>query len=213
MTANVVITQEDLDAINGINARVIGWSNPNHYAFFKAMLGYQPIRKMLVLGVYRGRDICYLLDILNRYHPGRMIEIVGVDRFSDEACADWTPAKERRTWQEEVDAPPPNLDVATENTRDARVRLIKTDDFAFLDATAERFDFVYLDTAHDYNTVSRQLRQVGRVCDRDAIVCGDDYSDHLTWGVKSAVREAFGADGHQVFAEWIWYGNLSHIKK
>ena len=207
----VELTKEDVARTYAINAAIPGWSGPAHYLFFKAVLAQKNIRSILVLGIYHGRDIAYILDLLARFHPGREIEITGVDRFSSDPCADWTPAKEVRTWESEVHGPPPNYEAAVANTRDPRVRLIKSDDFDFLENTMEKFDAVYLDTAHDFDTVTRQLRQVPRVCRPGALLCGDDFSDRHTWGVASAVGRAF--DGrHRLSSGWIWYARVEELQ-
>lgn len=212
MSVEVTCTPADSSAVAAINARVPGWSGNAHHLFFKAVLAaVPPVRRLLMLGVYHGRDLSYVLDILARYHPEREIEIVGVDRFTPDPCADWTPAKGPRTWESEVHAPPPSLAAAKANTADRRVTLIATDDFAFLAATQLKFDAVYLDTAHDYDTVARQLRQVRHVANPGAIICGDDYSDRHTWGVKTAVTEAFG-EKHRVIAGWIWHARIEDLK-
>lgn len=208
--AGVTLTAEDAARCEIITNRIGGWSDGRQYAFFRALLEL-PIKSLLVLGVYHGRDIAFILDILGQYHPSREIRIVGVDRFSPDPCADWPQVKEVRTWEKEIGVPPPNLEIATKNTSDPRVRLVQTDDFAFLESTEKKFDAVYLDTAHDFNTVVRQLRQVPRVCEGDAIICGDDFADHYTWGVKSAVGQKFTT--YTVFAEWIWVSSLSLLKK
>lgn len=208
----VELTAEDAARVEAINAKVHGWSGNAHYLFFKAVLNAKPpALRVLILGVYHGRDIAYLIDLLKTYHAGRAIEIVGVDRFTADPCADWTPSKEVRTWETEVHAPPPNLEVAQANTADPRVRLIKSDDFQFLETTGETFDVLYLDTAHDFNTVIRQLRQVRRIAKPGALICGDDYSDRHTWGVKSAVQKGFG-ENHRTIADWIWHARIEDLK-
>lgn len=210
MNVTATLTPEDEARVAAINAVVPGWSSPAHYLFFKAMLEL-PLKRMLILGVYHGRDIAFLVDILKRYHEGREIQITGVDRFTADPCADWTHVNKVLTWEEEVHAPPPSFTAAVENTADPRVEIVKSDDFAFLDTTDQRFDFVYQDTAHDFATVTRQHRQLPRVCTPDAIICGDDFSDRHTWGVESAVKHSFG-DKFALFANWIWYTNRKELK-
>ncbi len=211
-TPLVTLTPEDIGRARAIADRIVGWSGDLHYAFFKHILEHvPPLTRILMLGVYHGRDIAYIVDILKNYHPGRVIEVVGVDRFSADPCADWAQSKELRTWEQETRGfPPPSFEKATANTADPRVRIIKSDDFNFLDTTEERFDAIYYDTAHDFNTVVRQLRQTPRVCLGDALLCGDDYSDQYTWGVKSAVEKRFTE--HTVFGGWIWASSLSMLR-
>jgi hypothetical protein len=51
---------------------------------------------VLILGVYFGHDIVFMLDASRR--AGCRIEITGVDKFSDDACADWPEALRDRSW-------------------------------------------------------------------------------------------------------------------
>lgn len=130
-------TPEDDKAIAAICARVPGWSDARQYGFFKSVLAARPdIEDMLMLGVYHGRDICYVQDILARYHPGRVLHIVGVDKFSNERCADWPGWA--GSWEQVTHGmPAPDLDAADRNTRggDAMVTLLKMDDVYFLIGT------------------------------------------------------------------------------
>lgn len=205
----VTLGAEDLMRVDIINGKIKGWSDGKHYAFFRALLE-QPVHSILILGVYHGRDIAFLLDILERFYPGRDIRIVGVDRFTADPCADWAITNKIRTWEEEANSPPPDYALAQANTRDPRVTIIKSDDFTFLDTTEKKFDVIYFDTAHDFNTLIRQLRQASRVCKGDAILCGDDFSDQYTWGVKAAVMQSL--NGHISFADWIWVSSKSLLK-
>lgn len=206
----VTLTPDDVERVRIINERIRGWSSQAHYAFFKGVLADLPhIADVLVLGVYQGRDIAYILDIAARYHPSRALRIVGVDKFSDTPCADWPADKRVMDWHGAGFGDPPDLALARTNIApfangSCTVGLTACDDESFLGLTSAKFDWPHIDTSHDYATVRRQLKQIGKVCRENAIVSGDDYSDQGTWGVKQAVREVLG-DRHGVFAEWIWY--------
>lgn len=208
--SGVTLTEEDAKRCTEIMERVPGWSDGKQYAFFKILLE-QGVTRILVAGVYRGRDIAFLVDLINRYHAGKDIKIVGVDRFTADPCGDWPKTNAVTTWEQAVLRPPPSYEESVKNTASPHVEIVKSDDFAFLDTTDKRFDAVYLDTSHDFNTLIRQFRQVPGVCMEDAIVCGDDYADSATWGVKSAVNQA--TDTHTLFADWIWVTGKSNIKK
>lgn len=211
------LTLEELNRIEFINAAIPGWSGVPQYAFFKGMIERLPNdAAILMCGVYQGRDLAYLLDIADRLKPGNEIRFVGVDKFSDTACADWPKDKIGKTWREAGFGEAPALARAGQNIRliraigDEGVELVEQDDADYLAQTEKRFDLVYLDTAHDFETVARQLRQVRRVCKPGAIIAGDDYSDAGTWGVARAVTAAFTA--HDLVAGWIWHAPLSNLK-
>lgn len=88
---NTHLTQDDKHRVAAINGDIHGWSGYAQYGFFKAAFAAHDIRHLLMLGVYMGRDIAYILDILKRYYPNKEVMIVGVDKFSDTPCADWPP--------------------------------------------------------------------------------------------------------------------------
>lgn len=205
----VTLTMAEVERCHAICGRIRGWSDAKQYGFFKMLLQL-PVKRVLVLGVYHGRDIAFILDLLAVHYPGRDIKIVGVDRFTADPCADWAATNKVRTWEEEAKAPPPSFETAVENTKDPRVEIIRSDDFTFMDSTDKKFDAVYFDTSHDFNTLVRQLRQAPRICAEGAILCGDDFSNQYTWGVKAAVEQKFQL--HLVFAEWIWVSGLELLK-
>jgi hypothetical protein len=225
LTRPNVLTGQDLERIEAINARIPGWSKPAHYAFFKWLLAHEWVNDVLMLGVYHGRDLAYMQDIAERYRSNRPLNYVGVDKFDAGPCDDWTQAARGRTWEQNGFGEPPSLERAAANlglipsgkyamqegdAKPDRI-LCKEPDGDFLIRTPDTFDAVYIDTAHDYETVQRQLRQVPRVLRERAIICGDDFSDQGTWGVKRAVGESFNS--YSVVAGWIWHSERSNLRQ
>jgi hypothetical protein len=228
IASGVVLSVAEQERVTGINAMIPGYSDTKHYTFFRELVALPEVREILILGVYHGRDIAYMRDNIVRCQRTDRIHITGVDKFSDTPCADWPDASRNRTWTEAGFGPPPSLAKAKHNLgfeyletpRSSGgdyaygVTLIESDDEKFLAETDQQFDVVYIDTSHDAGTITRQLRQVPRVCRGDALICGDDYSDQSnaggSWGVKTAVGQAFTS--HVVFAEWIWVSSLSLLK-
>lgn len=217
----VNLTPEDLRRVQAINEIVPGYSGPHHYAFFKGVFEQFPkIEHVLILGVYQGRDICFMCDVLKRYHPDRKVWITGVDKFSDTPCGDWPKDKMTMTWGEAGFGTAPTIKAAYDNLKKLgfldRVFLIKEDDEVYLGVHPGLFDFIYVDTSHEYECVSRQIRQIPKACaGTHTIIAGDDYSDAApmpgaNWGVRSAVRDGF--TDHDVFAEWIWISDASKLK-
>lgn len=215
--AGVPMNMGDVMRCEAICQRIRGYSDGKHYAFFKTLLALPAVKDVLILGVYHGRDIAFMRDVL--LHAGRSdVWIVGVDKFSDTPCADWPVSASGKNWEQAGFGVAPTLQAASANlgcNEPGPVILVESDDASFLHSTDRRFDAVYLDTSHDYETVMRQLRQVRRVCRPGAIICGDDYSDVSNaagghWGVRKAVSESFLT--HSVFAEWIWVSGLELLK-
>lgn len=203
--------QQDRDRMTEIAASVGGYSDARHYDFFRSVFAYTEVRRVLLLGVYFGRDTVFMCEAARR--SGRSITITAVDKFSDDACEDWPSTQRSRTWEEAGFGPAPTLDAARANIDrfkgDHDVRLIQKNDEAFLTTCQEKYDLIYIDTSHDYETVRRQLRQARPLVAEGGLLAGDDYSDEGTWGVRRALRDA--APGHAVFAGWIWIAAPDHL--
>ncbi len=204
LASKPLFDQQDQDRMTEIAATVRGYSDARHYAFFRTMFACTEIRTVLLLGVYFGRDTVFMLETARR--SGRTLSITAVDKFSNDACDDWPADKKDRTWEEAGFGPPPTLDAARANIDrfrgDTVVNVIQQHDDTFMAACQQRFDLIYIDTSHDYDTVRRQLRQARPLVADGGLLAGDDYSDEGTWGVRRALRDA--APGHAVFAGWIW---------
>lgn len=194
----------DREAQRAISEAVRGYSGDLAYAVFKHLVAVAGVRRVLVLGVYFGRDICFLCSAASS--AGVSLSVTGVDKFSDDFCDDWPEERRALSWREAGYGPAPTLERARANVAGHsgghRVELIRQRDDAFLAACRDRFDLVYLDTAHDYETVRRQLRQAKPLLEAGGLFGGDDYSDEGTWGVRRALAEC--APGHRAIRDWIW---------
>lgn len=200
----VSFTAADSARRQAISDQVPGYSRDLHYAFFQHLLRATAVQRILVLGVYFGRDIAFMCDAATQI--GRTLSIVGVDKFSDDFCDDWPEERKALNWQVAGFGHAPTLERAAANlsaiTLQHRVQLVRTRDEVFLAECGEIFDLIYIDTSHDYTTVHRQLLQAKRLVHADGLIAGDDYSDEGTWGVRKAVSEL--APDHRVFSNWIW---------
>lgn len=193
-----------------------GWSSASHYAFFASILDAAPkADRWLVLGVYEGRDIAFIQDHCRRKHPGRQLSITGVDLFSDGPCNDWPAETRGKTWEEAGMGPAPTYARANMNLAhlklDRGVTLLKGDDALVLADLAAgpavyQYDVIYVDTSHDYETVTRQLRQIRPLCHAETIIAGDDYQPRETWDVERAVKQAL--PNHVLFGGIIWLAGV-----
>lgn len=195
-------------------AEVPGYSGGAHIAFWTALIERPNWSSLLMLGVYHGRDLALLCELARDY-PERQFSFIGVDKFDDFACADWPAEKKKLGWEAAGYGLPPSYEAAQANIElhrppNVTVVVFQADDAKVLNTKAKPFDVVYLDTSHDYETVRRQLSQMKSVCHSDTLICGDDYSDEGTWGVKRAVTEAFVS--HEVSAGWIWSAQFKNMK-
>lgn len=206
-------TEDDSARVAFLVRMIPGWSGAQQYAFFKQLLG-SGVREVLMLGVYRGRDLAFLLDIAARYHPGVFFRFTGIDKFDAGPCADWPQEHRGKSWEEAGYGKPPSATAALANTNALKgsneVWIGKSDDLKWLQTCGKFYDAVYLDTSHDYGTVAAQIGSVGLVCHEETIICGDDFSNRGTWGVKRAVEEGFRA--HQVLFDWLWISSRQLLK-
>lgn len=211
IAANESCLGECIDRASAISQRVPGWSAGTHYLFFRSLFDAFPeIKTVLILGVYLGRDISFMLDCAK----GRELQVVGVDKFNAEPCDDWPEEKRGLTWEQAFGCSPPDAKQALANINAQpphQVRLIEADDAVWLPSIKGTFDFIYIDTSHDYLTVSRQIKQVRPLCAPHTIIAGDDYNDiEKTWGVRQAVTDGFTA--HQVVGGIIWFAGAEDFK-
>jgi len=202
---------EDMERMSEICRLVPGYSDAKHALFFKRLFACTSVSRILILGVYFGRDIVLMIEAGRR--AGRRLSITGIDKFSDDACADWPEEVRGGTWEQAGFGRPPSLEEAQAAIDpfkgDATVTLIRARDEVFMANCRETFDLIYLDTSHDYETVCRQLHQAAKLLAPNGLLAGDDYSDRGTWGVRRALATA--APGHAVFADWLWIAAADQV--
>jgi len=140
--------------------------------------------------------------------------IVGVDKFEDSPCDDWSEEQRSLTWEQAGFGPAPTLAKAKENLIDlqvtANVFLVPDLDKKFLRNTHQKFDFIYLDTSHDYQTVKTTIKLALDKLNPKGLIGGDDFSDRGNWGVASAVRDSF--DHFDLFFNWLWLGQAANYR-
>lgn len=176
---------------NATRTTIPGWSLPLHYAFFEAVAQEMPKEfSALICGVYHGLDLALLTKAAGV--AGRNLTLTGVDLFSDQPCADWTPEqKARLTWEGNGFGPPPNREAAQRNA--PKAGLVQDSASRYLaSAATHSFDFVYLDTSHDLQTVGAEIDAARRTIKPGGIMAGDDYShnEEAGYGVQRAVCAA-----------------------
>ncbi len=188
----------------------IGYSGRVQWDFFHDVAARPEIRNVCVLGVYFGRDIGYLAQAF--VEAGRDdYRIDGVDLFADVPGADWPEDTAGKSWEDAGFGPAPQREAAEGNLRrlglEAHVELHRADAITFLEGSERVYDFVYIDVAHDYETTRAAIEAASQCCSPHGIIAGDDYSDEGTWGVMSAVTEAFPR--HEVHGDWVWSARVA----
>ncbi len=183
-----------------IDVLIPGWSGQKQWDFFTGALCTLPNNaRVLMLGVYMGRDIAYLHTLAE--NMGKTLDLVGVDLFQDIPGKDWGTELDGKTWQEAHGVLPPQQEVAMANVPYAT--LFQMDAYNFLRGSLDKWDMIYIDLSHDYDTTHDTITGAIPLLKPGGILAGDDYSDEGTWGVKRAVTELL--PDHKVFADWIWH--------
>ena len=198
---NHAMTKEEIDRV------CIGSSTQLHWDVFQHLLADTQIRKICVCGVFFGRDVSYIANILNGY--GRTdYTIYAIDEFEDTFCDDWPEEKRDLNWETAGFGPAQSLQQAQKNINSlclgTNVNVLKMRDVDFLSNTDEWFDFIYLDISHDYNTVKKTIQLARTRLTDNGIIGGDDFSDEGEWGVKSAVNDSFAK--FDLYGNWLWFG-------
>lgn len=194
------------DRFRSVTAGIPGWSTIWHYLFFVRALEQLPDgARVCTCGVYHGCDLALISDAAKLLR--KEIRLTGVDLFSTAPCADWPEEKKGMTWKEAFGVEPPDIEAARRNAHGARI--IQADSISFLRANREAFDFVYLDTSHDYLTVIKEITSARMALDKQGacLLAGDDYHQPgTTWGVDRAVSEWL--PHHVVLFDRIWLSGL-----
>jgi hypothetical protein len=192
--------ESELAEFQVIRGNIPGWSHVGHYAFFQHVVALLPQdARILVCGVYHGLDLRLIETAAEKL--GKRIHLSGVDLFSDKPCADWPPEKRGLTWEQAFACPPPSMTAAHAHAPTAQI--VKGDARLHLCSCAGAFDFIYLDTSHDFETVRHEIRAAKYALRPGGILGGDDYTGHETgWGVDRAVQQELPY--HLVFFNRIW---------
>lgn len=192
--------KESMRVLTEVHDKVRGWSVPLHHALFASVIPRIPTDgSLLICGVYRGMDLAIMraagLDVVTS------ISVVGVDLFSSEPCADWTQEqRDRGTWEAAGMGLPPSMESAQALAPAAQ--LVRASSIDFMNATDSRFDFIYLDTSHDYQTVWAEIKAARRILKPDGLLAGDDYGGPEHWGVRRACEELL--PHHVAISSRIW---------
>ena len=192
-----------------------GYSSVCHWRFFRSVVQtYQP-KSICVLGVYYGRDVATLSHFMHQLWGAKPNwKITGVDKFEDKFCDDWPEELRQKNWQEAGFGPAPKMENALKNLQALQlagnVELVASKGEDFLANTTATYDFIYVDTSHDYECTLNSIRLALKRLNPGGVIGGDDYMDSETWGVRKAVSEAFTK--HEVSGSWIWLAKAADAR-
>jgi predicted O-methyltransferase YrrM len=109
-------------------------------------------------------------------------------------------------WTEAGFGPAPSLEQARANLEQlqlaSKVQLHKERAEQFLSDTDITFDFIYIDTSHDYETTRTTIDLSIPRLNPNGVIGGDDFSDEGTWGVARAVKDSFTK--FDIQSDWLW---------
>lgn len=198
-----------------INRQCRGYSSACHWRFFRSVVQDFKPKSICVLGVYYGRDISTLSHFMHQLWGAKADwKITGVDKFEDKFCDDWPEELRQKNWQEAGFGPAPKMENALKNLQAlklaANVELVASKGEDFLANTTATFDFIYVDTSHDYECTLNSIRLALKRLKPGGVIGGDDYLDSETWGVRKAVTEAFTK--HEVSGSWIWLAKAADAR-
>ncbi len=201
------LDKEEKQVRREIDLVCIGYSGKKHWMSYKKIFAqHEQLRDICMLGVYFGRDIAYMSNLMQMMQ--REYHIVGVDMFDDVPGADWEEElkQEDLSWEEAGFGPAPQIDFASRNLDKLgvhdNVELVKSSMQEYLSTTNKKFDFIYIDVAHDYETTVEAIKLARERLNPGGLLGGDDFSNKGTWGVAKAVKEY--CPEHVVHYGWIW---------
>lgn len=79
--------------------------------------------------------------------------------------------------------------VTNKFTNNSIITIIQQDSISFLKNTNIKFDFIYIDTIHSYDFLTKELIESYRCINDNGYICGHDYSEKNFPGVVRAVQE------------------------
>lgn len=187
----LILSKKEVSICYEINQTIPGRADTINFVAYRELICKSDIRKVLVIGTYMGRDIAYLMALAK--HANVQIELVGMDRFTDEPCADWPEEKKTLSWEMAGYGPSPDINETMRYLNDygvtANIRLIKGRDEEYLVSCSEDFDLIVLDTALDYNTIKRQIACSKKLLRPQGYLVGSGYLG--VNGVRAALSESF----------------------
>ena len=160
------------------------------------------------IGVFRGQFTRHILDIVR---PSRLHLVDAWWLLYGERYPDWGAYTDHgrlgtREAYEEV------REIVRRHDRAGAAVIHVASDLECLEGfPPETFDWVYLDSSHEYEHTQRELALLLPRMKRDGVICGDDWHDdpaHEHHGVARAVREFCEREGwalasRDAFGQWL----------
>lgn len=185
----VTLSAKEMSVCYEITQAIPGTADINRFAAYRNLLHTSSVRKILVLGTYMGRDIAFIMALAGLVQIP--VELVGIDRFTDEPGADWPEEKKSLCWEEAGYGQPPDIQEAMRYLNDygvsANVRLIKGTYEQYLASCSEDFDLIVFDTSCDTPTIMNQIGLSGKLLRGQGYLMGSGYLG--TNGVRTALKE------------------------
>ena len=137
---------------------------------------------MVEVGCFRGKSLCSVAERLKR----KRIQIIAIDLFDD---VTYTYNEDNVTLRRDG-----MLDDFITNIESFGLRnqtaFFKLSSVGATEVIAPKADFVFIDAAHDYDSVKADIEAWQPLVKPGGILCGHDYADYCP-GVVNAVNEKF----------------------
>ena len=157
-------------------------------------------KNFLEIGVFHGvtsRNVCEMLYLIH----GNNFKFTGIDLFSYEPTVknEYIP---KTTFSNPLKAIYYNYIIRSDpyslqsvlkllKKFNKNINIIKGNSNKVLKEISDKFDYVFLDGGHDYETVKNDLKNLIQVINNGGIILCDDYNLSYAPGVKKAIDDYF----------------------
>tara|TARA_R110001592_G_scaffold160695_4_gene392997 strand:+ start:40381 stop:40899 length:519 start_codon:yes stop_codon:yes gene_type:complete len=86
--------------------------------------------------------------------------------------------------------------------KSSNIRFEHLDIDLFFQDNTEKYDLIYIDGPHDYDSVKRHIHKSIENINEGGFICGHDY--HSDFGVVQAVNDVLGNDNIKVYSDSSW---------
>ena len=155
-------------------------------------------KNFLEIGIFHGvtsRNVC---NLLNNIH-GQNFSYTGIDLFSEEVSDEEFIPKTKFSnpfknfyYNYIIKLDPYSLESVKKLLKkfEKNIKIIKGNSNKILkEISLDKFDYVFLDGGHKYETVISDLKSLKKVVEKNGIILCDDYDLTYAPGVKKAVDE------------------------
>lgn len=162
---------------------VVGFFNDSHQEEYARLINLLPDEAFMVeVGCYRGKSLCSVAEIIKK----KRLNVIAIDLFDDVSYtydeANVTQSRDGmlNDFIKNIEAFGLRMQIA----------FYKISSVQAAKKIAPKADLVFIDAAHDYDSVKADIEAWEPLVKPGGILCGHDYADYCP-GVVEAVKEKF----------------------